>query len=352
MKSTKGRIFLIFVFCIALVSSCKSDWEVVDDARPTTGAFEKYSAESPINIKAAHKFYSNVAYGGHERNVLDIWVAEGKTVKGPLVIYIHGGGFQNGDKKSAYNHPSKFGIGPDQINRFLDEGFSFATINYRLLEKSDRDGVLKCLEDSKRAVQFLRYHSEELKINAERIGLAGSSAGGGAALWIGFQDDMAIEDSEDPIARQSTRVQALAVQETQSTYDIMRWSSDVFPEGIFSLDKIRGTGLANRLMVFYGVKDFNELESDDLVAYRNKVDMLAMINKGDPPVYILNKKDFKPEKGNLVGNLLHSPYHAVALKRELEKAGVKREIYIPAEGSKPKTSQTVAGFLIENLKTQ
>ncbi|MFT6998207.1 MAG: hypothetical protein ACJAQ4_001967 [Cryomorphaceae bacterium] len=348
MKIKKGIVLIALVFLSGMASGCKSNWKLVEDSSIISKPFERYISKSPVEVKSSHKFYSNIPYGSHARNVLDLWVPEVDKNE-PLIIYIHGGGFQGGDKSSAWKQPSKFGIGPDQINRFLKEGFSFATINYRLLEKTDREGVLKCLNDSKRAVQFLRHHSGDLNMNAELIGLAGSSAGAGTALWLGFHDDMAEAESDDPVSRQSTRIQAIAVQETQSTYDIMRWSEEVFPNGLFTMEKIRETALGNRLMVFYGVDDFNQLESDMLVEYRKEVDMLSMIDSDDPPVYILNKKDFKPEKGNIVGNLLHSPYHAVALKKKIEQTGIAHEIYIPAEGSKPNSSQTVTDFLISQL---
>jgi len=369
--------FVVVFFCVMTFSSCNAVIKILEEANEsprteentsggsdseqtqtqdqqypnsTSGSLEfgTYASESPISLTSDHTFYSNIPYGSNQRNVLDLWVS-GAGSSSPLIIFIHGGGFKEGDKSNAWNRKSKYGIGLDQINRFLEEGFSFATINYRFLEKSDSEGVLKCLNDSKRAVQFLRYHSSELNMNAEIIGLAGSSAGAGTALWLGFHDDMAQVGSDDPISRQSTRVQAVAVQETQSTYDIIRWSEDVFPTGLLSMEKIRGTALGNRLLIFYGIDDFSQLESDEFVEYRKEVDMLSMVSDDDPPVYILNKKEFNPEKGNIAGNLLHSPYHAVALKKEIEKAGIDNEIYIPAEGSKPNSSQTIVNFLISQL---
>ncbi|MCZ4408492.1 alpha/beta hydrolase [Cryomorphaceae bacterium 1068] len=349
MLPKKVIALLTLVFVSGLMSGCSSDWKIAEGSVPASESFDKYIDGSPISVESNHKYYSNIPYGNEERNVLDLWVSESDEQR-PLIVYIHGGGFQGGDKSSAWNQPSKYGIGPEQINDFLEQGFSFASINYRLLQKTDKEGVLKCLNDSKRAIQFLRYHSSELNINAESIGLVGTSAGAGTALWIGFHDEMAEAGSDDPVTQQSSRVQAIAAQETQSTYDILRWSEDVFPNGIFTMDKIRGTALGNRLMVFYGVDDFNQLESDQIVKYRKEVDMLSMVDSGDPPVYILNKKDFKPDNGNRVGNLLHSPYHAVALRKVLTEAGVSRQIFIPAEGNKP--NQSAADFLIEQLSAK
>ena len=41
--------------------------------------------------------FADVAYGAHEKQKFDLWVAD-SSLPTPLVIYIHGGGFSAGDK--------------------------------------------------------------------------------------------------------------------------------------------------------------------------------------------------------------------------------------------------------------
>jgi acetyl esterase/lipase len=76
---------------------------------------------------------------------------------------------------------------------------AYASIDYRLLQELDTEGVIKPLSDSTRCVQFIRYHAEQLNVDPERIILMGGSAGAGTSLWIGFNDDMADPDSDDPV---------------------------------------------------------------------------------------------------------------------------------------------------------
>ena len=71
----------------------------------------------------------------------------------------------------------------------IDNGVSFATINYRF--KNNNDGILTSLKDAKRALQFLRFNSDKYKIDKSKIGVMGSSAGATSSLWLGFFDDMA-----------------------------------------------------------------------------------------------------------------------------------------------------------------
>ena len=63
------------------------------------------------------KQLTNLSYGDHPRQVLDFYPAESDTPT-PVVFYIHGGGWQGGDKKT-------------NPRAFLDKGISVIAINYR-----------------------------------------------------------------------------------------------------------------------------------------------------------------------------------------------------------------------------
>src|SRR5437868_1580000 len=73
---------------------------------------------------------AKVAYGTHERQVLDFWQAKSEKPT-PLVLCIHGGGWQNGDK-SGY---------AKGVKQYLDHGISVAAINYRLIKNAHEDKV-------------------------------------------------------------------------------------------------------------------------------------------------------------------------------------------------------------------
>ncbi len=64
---------------------------------------------------------AKLPYGTHERQVLDFWQAPSKKPT-PLVLFIHGGGWQGGDKN---------GLSGPAIRQLLDAGISVAAINYR-----------------------------------------------------------------------------------------------------------------------------------------------------------------------------------------------------------------------------
>ena len=89
---------------------------------------------------------------------------------------------------------------------FARLGFVAATINYRL---SGEAPFPAALDDCRRAVRFLRAHAGEYRIDVDRVGVYGNSAGGHLALLLGMTDGPAEPDAPDPVARLSCQVQAV-----------------------------------------------------------------------------------------------------------------------------------------------
>ncbi len=66
----------------------------------------------------------NIAYvvNGHERHVLDLYVPDSDDGPLSLIIWIHGGGWQNGSKDGC----------PPLRTGYTKRGYAVASINYRL----------------------------------------------------------------------------------------------------------------------------------------------------------------------------------------------------------------------------
>src|SRR5688572_20619552 len=82
----------------------------------------------------AQEVNSNIPYvtGGHERQVLDIHAPrDAKNL--PVVFWIHGGGWQTGDKTSVQLKPQAF----------LEKQFVFVSTNYRLLPAVDMGTIIR-----------------------------------------------------------------------------------------------------------------------------------------------------------------------------------------------------------------
>ncbi len=104
---------------------------------------------------------------------------------------------------------------------YLEAGISVAAVNYRYISQAqDVSPPVKApLHDAARALQFVRSKAGEWNIDKTRIGANGGSAGACSSLWLAFHDDLADAKSDDPIARESTRLWCAAVDGAQTTLD-------------------------------------------------------------------------------------------------------------------------------------
>jgi triacylglycerol lipase len=112
----------------------------------------------------------DLAYGPHERHVLDLYTAShADAAARPIVLYVHGGGFVAGGKGGD---PSPFG--PNIGAWAVRSGFVGVAMNYRLApEATWPDGA----DDIAAAVRWLAAHSHEFGGDPDAIFVVGQSAG-------------------------------------------------------------------------------------------------------------------------------------------------------------------------------
>jgi len=277
----------------------------------------------PVDLQSVSaSFYTNISYGEHVDNLFDIFIPNSANSESlaPLVIFIHGGSFLFGTKEDVYSNNTSWIVSPNEIALLLDAGIAFATIDYRLLPTND--GVIESLNDSMRALQFIRSQAAEYHIDADNIALYGESAGASTALWLALHDDMADPLSTDLVARESTKVQAVAAIETQASLDLRQWEGEVFPEwSDLTIENISNNSflLTQMALDFYGIGDVSEIGS---VSYIDDINMLALMDANDPQLFINNTQQAYINPLNLgLGyefymSYVHSPNHARALQLE------------------------------------
>lgn len=320
-SSIRIRHFLIGVAVV--LAACGSDSSAA--TLPPPVPLELQATAAPVELGAIEtEYYEALSYGPYDENLFDIYIPESEAPT-PLLLWIHGGGFTGGSRDTASR--------ADSVLPYLAEGVAFASIDYRLLQSPDPDGVIKSLTDSARALQFIRYHHAQLNIDPDNVILAGGSAGAGTSLWIGFNDEVADPGNEDPVLRQSTRVRAVIALATQATYDIGKWTTVVFEE--YSLDLLAladALGLAQSLLDFYGITDVETFESESILEYRNRVDMLGLMDANDPPFYVQNDLEpAGPTAPPVTVNLaFHHANHALVLADLADEIGLENVAYMKA----------------------
>ena len=111
---------------------------------------------------------------GHKLQVLDVYSPKG--AKGlPVVVWIHGGGWQTGDKKDVQVKPQAFN----------DKGFVFVSLNYRLLPDVDMGTIVR---DVAKGVRWVHEHISEHGGDPKRLLIMGHSAGAQLAALVCTDD--------------------------------------------------------------------------------------------------------------------------------------------------------------------
>lgn len=272
------------------------------------------------------------------RQVFDFWKAKSDDPT-PLVLLIHGGGWRNGDKS---------GYGASAIRPFLDAGVSVAALNYRFIDQAMEQGVeppvKASLHDAARALQTIRSKAKEWNIDPRRVGATGSSAGACTSLWLAMHDDLGMPNSNEPIARESTRLACAAVIGAQTSLDpiqIREWIPNAEYGGhAFGFAKAgrRRPGefellLKNREKVLPWIKEYSPIE---------------WASQDDPPIYLDYPRQKQPPKmGQNEADPTHSAMYGVGLQEKLSELGV--EVILSYPGYEDTKYGSVTEFLIEKL---
>ena len=109
-----------------------------------------------------------------ERQVLDVYSPRNATGL-PVVFWIHGGGWQTGDKSSVQIKPQAF----------MDKGFVFVSTNYRLLPSVDMATIVR---DIAKSIHWVHDHIAEHGGDPQRLFIMGHSAGAQLAALICTDD--------------------------------------------------------------------------------------------------------------------------------------------------------------------
>ncbi len=289
-------------------------------------------------LPVTNKFAADIPYSNSSAAVFDIFLPKGDA-PAPLVIFIHGGGFRQGDKKILYQ---KY---PAETQELLNHGFGVATISYRFMTDGP-NGIMNSLADMRRCLQFIRYHAQELHVDPSKIGCVGNSAGAGGSIWLAVHDDMAAPSSTDPVERESTRISAVAAMNPQSSYDIFRW--DAIFEKPFNYQPTADPKMQQEMLTVYAANKFSDLQSrPDLIALRKSLDMLSMMDPSDPPMWLESENSGEAPKK--ISATLHHPLHVQALADAAKAHGVSVYAEAPGENMRPFKPESFPQFFEDTL---
>ncbi|MCB1020254.1 MAG: alpha/beta hydrolase, partial [Acidobacteria bacterium] len=128
----------------------------------------------------------------------------------PAIVLVHGGGWSSGDKGGKLWRTLPV--------EFAQRGYVAASVNYRLTDEAPTPAQI---EDVKAAVRWLRANAERLRLDPDRIGAFGHSAGAHLVALLGLTRPKDGLEGDGPNQEQSSAVQAVLAWAAPT--DFARW---------------------------------------------------------------------------------------------------------------------------------
>lgn len=169
---------------------------------PSIPKFKKVLPSTPPGVTCT----TNVLAEYPEHTVTVIVYAPDKPGKYPAILDIHGGGWQARQVESD----------KPMMERLAARGFVTALVSYRLSGEAKYPAAL---DDCKAAVRWMRANAKKFKIDGERIGVMGGSAGGHLSGLLAMTSGLKEFEGKGPHADQSSSVKACIVM--AATQDLM-----------------------------------------------------------------------------------------------------------------------------------
>lgn len=249
---------------------------------------------SDLKAQSSPTIHRDIAYDNdHASQCLDVYLTKSDEPS-PAMIYIHGGGWRGGSKKHV----------PGWLMSLVAEGkLSVVSVEYRFTDVATHPAQVN---DCLRAIQFVRHNAAQWNIDPQRLGVTGGSAGGHLSAYVALCDDASIENSDDPIERQSSRV-ACAVSFAGPT----DWNL---------LGTIKHDHPAYRQLIGYEPgTPVAELDP----ARMKSVSPISFVSKDDPPVMQVHGDN----------DVIVPIQHARALDQSLKATGVDSELVVIRGGN-------------------
>ncbi len=272
MNSPKKIIIPVMImFAIAVtMTGCKKNKVVGANLAPTLQADLSYVPGSKLKSQTLDLFLPGSA----------------SLERVPIVVWIHGGAWQGGDKR------------PAPVRDLINKGIAVAAINYRLTNEAIYPSQIY---DCKAAIRFLRANAAKYNLDPDKIGVWGMSSGGHLALLIGTTGgDQAFEGKEGNNDQSST-VQAVCDWCGVSDMSIVSKKNWEDKDSVFSA--LLGGKLESKMElgktaspVLYASKDDPPIlimhgDKDKTVSYKHSEVMHAAMQKAGVPSKLVKVKD-------------------------------------------------------------
>jgi acetyl esterase/lipase len=263
-----------------------------------------------------------VKYGPDKMNYLTAWLPESDEPL-PVVLFMGGGGFREGDESHT---PRPRGLTKD-IHRLVPSGIAVVGIRHRVPSQVVAPAPF---EDVARALQFVRSKAEEWNLDTGRIASTGTSSGGCISLWLAFHKDLAKPRRKDPIARLSTRLACVAVNQAPTSVDprFVQKLMPGFDVGRTNLPRLHGISM----------EDLDRLPKTTYRAMEESSPINHVSEDAPPTLLRYNNK-------RSARYTIHHAEFGFALKERMDKVNARCDLIAGGEAVGNSEKKTIVGFI-------
>ncbi len=164
-------------------------------------------------------------------------------------------------------------------------------------------------------------------------------------MWLLYHDDLAEPTSDDPVARQSTRITCALSVAGQTSYDPRTIHK------LFNTDQVH-----EALVLLYGMKDDKDLSRPELIRLFEDASIINHATRDDPPLYLYYPQANEPLPANSPGNRhIHHPKFGFFLKDKTDKLGLEvvlklREDYSARNRSSPEVVRDQVDWILKHFE--
>ena len=267
---------------------------------------------------------ANVPYGASPHQVLDVYVPTGQ---GPFPVIIW------------YGLIWAPGKGNPPVNKFVSHGCAVVVVETRTMTDAVADKVAipvsYVLLDARRALQFVRLHAADYKLDPNRIATGGGSQGTLPALYVACAGEKADPTSADPVERVSTRVTCVGAWRSQPSIDPQQMQAWV-PGVVWGAPAL-GCTFEQSLQ-----------KRDQLLPALDRWSPDHLLNKDTPPIYFANNWGLTCPPGVPTAEyLVHSPAWGIGFQKLAASRGAT--VYSDFPGHPVTGYQDIWDFLLKTL---
>lgn len=236
--------------------------------------------KSDINLpepKLEFNFHNDIEY---KNNALKLDIYQPKKLskrKSPVVVYIHGGAWNKGDKTMIRKNFREY-----ILEELLNNNYTVISINYTLLNTETH--LETPLQDTKDALKWIQENADKYNLDIKNIGIWGGSAGAHIALLTAYNQD--IEKNK-----------------ADSIYPNLKYVVDFYgPTDLNELFKTEANGLLLNLFKLYSPERFKirhekiaqltgfdiDTNKEDVVKKSTEFSPISYISKSTVPTLIFH----------------------------------------------------------------